>query len=128
VTYGKYANMWLIYMWLNLFPLYLADDFVVLFVALGISAPRRPLDLTASFLCRGQIFFLPHTLMIKHLLLSLLFLPVNVIYCNLCVTHFGPTCLTCVMHVRCEGLELSLFIQPRSGCQSVVFVMSHAFE
>jgi hypothetical protein len=25
------------------------------------------------------------------------------------VTRFGPTCLTCVMHVRCKGLELSLF-------------------
>jgi hypothetical protein len=27
----------------------------------------------------------------------------------ICVTHFGPTCLTCVMHLRCEGPELSLF-------------------
>jgi hypothetical protein len=32
------------------------------------------------------------------------------------------------MHVRCEGLELSLFGQPRSGRQSVVFVMSHESE
>jgi low temperature requirement protein LtrA len=32
------------------------------------------------------------------------------------------------MHVRCEGSELSLFGQPRSGRQSVVFMMSHEFE
>jgi hypothetical protein len=30
--------------------------------------------------------------------------------------------------MRCEGLELSLFGQPRSGQQSVVFVMSHESE
>ena len=32
------------------------------------------------------------------------------------------------LHMRCEGLELSLFGQPRSGRQSVVFVMSHESE
>jgi hypothetical protein len=32
------------------------------------------------------------------------------------------------MHMRCEGPELSLFGQPQSGRQSVVFVMSHEFE
>jgi hypothetical protein len=82
VTCGKYADMWLICMWLNLFPLCLADGFVVVFVAPGITISRRPLDSTASFLSRGQVCFLLCTPMIKHLLLSLLFLPANVIYYN----------------------------------------------
>jgi hypothetical protein len=32
------------------------------------------------------------------------------------------------MHMRCECPELSLFGQPQSGRQSVVFVMSHESE
>jgi hypothetical protein len=32
------------------------------------------------------------------------------------------------MHMRCEGLELSVFGQPQSGRLSVVFVMSHKSE
>jgi hypothetical protein len=82
VTCGKYGNMWLIFMWLNLFPLCLVDGFVVAFVAPEISASRWPLDSTTSFLSRGQVCFLLRTLIIKRLLLSLLFLPANVIYCN----------------------------------------------
>jgi hypothetical protein len=94
-------------MWLNLFPLCLADDFFVVFVALGISASHRPLDSTASFLSRGQVCFLLCTLMIKHLLLPLLFLPANVIYCNvgsvtkpMCHpfrTNMSPMCHACEM-------------------------------
>jgi hypothetical protein len=64
------------------FSLCLANDFVVVFVALGISASRRSLDSTTSFLCRGQVCFLLCTLMIKNLLLSLPFLPAIVIYYN----------------------------------------------
>jgi hypothetical protein len=32
------------------------------------------------------------------------------------------------VHMRCEGLELSHFGQPRSGRQSMVFVMRHESE
>jgi hypothetical protein len=32
------------------------------------------------------------------------------------------------MHMRCEGPELSIFGQPRSERQSVVFVVSHESE
>jgi hypothetical protein len=56
VACGKYVGMWLIYMWLNLFPLYFADDFIVIFVASKISVSHRPLDSTASFLSRGQVY------------------------------------------------------------------------
>jgi hypothetical protein len=64
----------------KLFSLCLADDFVVVFVALGISASHRPLDSTISFPSRGHICFLLCTLMIKNLLLSLPFLPAIVVY------------------------------------------------
>jgi hypothetical protein len=65
---------------LILFSLCLADDFVVVFVAPGISASHRPLDLTTSFPSRGQVCFLLRTLMIKNLLPSLPFLPAIVVY------------------------------------------------
>jgi hypothetical protein len=44
------------------------------------------------------------------------------------VPCFGPTCLTCVMHVRCEGSELSLFWTASEWPTKHGFVMSHKCE
>jgi hypothetical protein len=82
VRCGKYIDMWLICMWLNLFPLCLVDDFVVVFVAPKISVSCRPLDSTVSLLSRGQVCFLLHILIIKRLRVSLLFLHATVVYFN----------------------------------------------
>jgi hypothetical protein len=88
-------------MWLNLFPLCLVDDFVVVFVASGISVSRRSLDSIASLLSRGQVCFLLPILIIKRffLLATVVYFNVGRVTKHMC--HLFWTDMSHVCHV-CE--------------------------
>jgi hypothetical protein len=94
------------------------------FAAPVISVSRRPSDWTALLLSRAGIRSLIFHMQCFVKSVGSVMKPT----CHPFRTNMSHMCHTCVIHVRCEGLKLSLFGQHRSGQQSVVFTTSYEFE